>query len=121
MKILIAIKTCHRYRERAQAQRETWIPRLMSSILLQPTISLFGFFPNTDRVHRPRWECFKIDFVAWLNRLLAKPAIRRAKVLSVNVPSHIYILLNIIISYMSSALASNRPISADNSFACNAK
>ncbi len=32
MKILIAIKTCHRYRERAEAQRQTWIPRLVAAI-----------------------------------------------------------------------------------------
>jgi hypothetical protein len=40
MKILIAIKTCHRYAARAQAQRETWIPRLAAAIPSGWTVDL---------------------------------------------------------------------------------
>lgn len=43
MKILIAIKTCHRYRDRAQAQRETWIPRLAAAIPAGWTVDLRFF------------------------------------------------------------------------------
>lgn len=43
MKILIAIKTCHRYRERAEAQRATWVPRLAAAIPEAWTVDLRFF------------------------------------------------------------------------------
>jgi hypothetical protein len=46
MKILIAIKTCHRYRDRAAAQRGTWIPRLAAAIPPGWTVDL-RFFLGT--------------------------------------------------------------------------
>jgi hypothetical protein len=43
MRILLAIKTCHRYAARAQAQRETWIPRLAAAVPPGWTVDLRFF------------------------------------------------------------------------------
>ncbi len=43
MKILIAIKTCHRYRERADSQRATWVPRLAEAVPPGWTVDLRFF------------------------------------------------------------------------------
>lgn len=64
MKILIAIKTCHRYLARAEAQRATWIPRIAPAVPPGWTVDVRFFLgrpPNGNYTARPDEVVFDCD------------------------------------------------------------
>lgn len=62
MKILIAIVTCHRYRERAKAQRDTWIPDVAPAALATGhNVDVRFFLGRPDKPHTLQADEVQVD------------------------------------------------------------
>lgn len=62
MKILIAIKACHRYRERAQSQRETWVPDVPAAAAATGyEVDVRWFLGRSPKPYTPRADEVALD------------------------------------------------------------